>query len=96
MYIVAVHFQIKPDQLQEFLPLIAQQAENSLKHEPDCLQFDVCRSTEDENLIYLYEKYTARAAFEAHLNAPYYGPFNNAVTPMVQEKTVEFFHIVTR
>ncbi len=95
MYIVSVHFQIKPDSLDAFLPLIYKQAENSLREEPDCLQFDVCRSTEDETHIYLYEKYTSRAAFEAHLNAPHYGPFNDAVTPMVADKQVSFFQIET-
>jgi quinol monooxygenase YgiN len=41
------------------------------EREPGCRQFDVCTSA-DDGLVFLYEVYDDRAAFDAHLAAPHF------------------------
>ena len=64
MYAVCVTFQIAEGAMADFLPLMLENAAASLKGEPGCHQFDVCR---DGDEVFLYELYTDAAAFEALL-----------------------------
>lgn len=73
-----------------FLPLMKANARTSVEDEPDCHQFDVCRSLADENEIFLYETYTDRAAFDAHLASAHFQAFDQEVSEMVAAKTVDF------
>ena len=57
MYVVCVNFEIKPDAIETFMPLMMQQAKNSLDNETGCKQFDVCVSEQANNQIFLYEIY---------------------------------------
>ena len=47
MFVVTVRFQIKPGQEDDFHAAVLDQARNSLRLEPDCHQFDVCRHPEN-------------------------------------------------
>ena len=49
MYVVAVIFEIHPGHMDDFLPLMRQQAQNSLTLEADCHQFDV--SISDDRVL---------------------------------------------
>ncbi len=89
MYIITVVFEIKPEFTQEWRSAIQIQAENSLKLEADCHQFDVCYDEENENLCFLYEKYTDRAAFDQHVASDHYAEFSKKVGPMIKSKEVE-------
>ena len=91
MYVVAVDFNIYPEQVEAFMPLMMAQARNSLANEPGCHVFDVCQGQEAPEKIFLYEVYDDRAAFEAHLASDHYRNFDSAVTRMVDEKNVSFF-----
>lgn len=42
MHVVTVQFQIIPFRIEEFLPLIRENAARSLADERGCIQFDVC------------------------------------------------------
>ena len=43
----------------------------SVAVEPGCFQFDVSRDESDPNVVYLYEVYADKAAFETHLEMPH-------------------------
>jgi quinol monooxygenase YgiN len=88
MYAVCVEFGIHPDRIDEFMPLMERQAENSLTLEEGCHRFDVWRDGARENAVYLYEIYTDRAAFEIHLASAHFKEFDAAVAPMLTSKTV--------
>jgi quinol monooxygenase YgiN len=91
MYVVCVTFETKPGQMETFLPLMRQQAENSLKLENGCLVFDVCLPDPLENRLFLYEKYANKAAFQVHLESDHFQTFDAAVADMVHNKVVETY-----
>jgi len=88
MYAIIVDFEIKPDRLAEFLPLMAENAAASMREEPGCQQFDVCQGPDTPHRIFLYEIYDDRAAFETHLASAHFRRFDAATREMVTAKTV--------
>ena len=94
MYVVCVDFQIKPDRLHEFQPLMKKQAETSLEVEPDCHRFDICFDPKDATQVFLYEVYKSGEAFEAHLASDHFIAFDKSVAPMVDKKEVRVLHLV--
>ena len=58
MYAVIVKFEVKPDSVDIFKPLMLKQTENSLSLEPECQYFDVSQDDKAPQLFYLYELYT--------------------------------------
>ena len=89
MFVVAVTFEIKPGHEAEFLARVTRQAEDSLAREPDCLQFDVCRSEARADSVFLYEIYRDEAAFQAHLESDHFKDFNRTVEAWVADKRLE-------
>jgi len=88
MHVVTVEFDIDPAHWDAFIPLMMDQAANSLTNEPDCLQFDVCEEPAIPHRVFLYEVYQDEAAFDAHLASAHFKAFDAAVAPMVLAKTV--------
>ncbi|MBB6428312.1 putative quinol monooxygenase [Algisphaera agarilytica] len=88
MYVVTVLFEVAPEHVDSFRPEMLKQAENSLKLEPGCHQFDVCFDAEDPGKCFLYEKYTDRAAFDVHLASDHFKTFSETVADWVTGKTV--------
>ena len=88
MYVIIVDFEIKPDRVANFLPLMQENAAASVRDEPGCHQFDVCRDPDAPHRIFLYETYDDRAAFEAHLASSYFRNFDTATADMIVSKDV--------
>ncbi|MDC0738270.1 putative quinol monooxygenase [Cognatishimia sp. SS12] len=93
MYAVCVTFTLKPGQTEAFLPLMIENARQSRALEVGCQQFDVCRAGD---VVFLYEIYDDRAAFDLHLAAPHFKSFDAAVGAMVADKQVTTFDEVLR
>jgi quinol monooxygenase YgiN len=91
MYAVTVTFDIAPEQIDAFLPLMKQQAETSLAIEKGCLAFDICRDSTRPERVFLYEIYTGKSAFDDHLASVHFREFDAAVQDMVATKTVATF-----
>jgi autoinducer 2-degrading protein len=83
MYAVIVKFEVKPDAVETFKPLMLKQAENSLLLEPDCQFFDVSQDHKTPQLFYLYELYTHQDAFDEHFLS-----FLNAVSHILVNKEI--------
>lgn len=90
-YVVTVTFGIKPGQMAAFMPLMRDNADTSRADEPGCLQFDVCTDAAQPDTVFLYEVYTDRAAFDAHLQARHFLTFDAAVADMIATKAVVTF-----
>jgi quinol monooxygenase YgiN len=88
MFVVTVQFQIKAGREEDFRAAVLDQALNSLRLEPDCQQFDVCRHPEDPGAVLLYEVYASAEAFEAHQKTDHFAGFGARVKDMVERKTV--------
>ena len=67
LHVVVVTFQIRPETTGPFEALLTRNASLSLDLEPSCIQFDICRSTQDPASFVLYELYESAQAFADHL-----------------------------
>ncbi len=94
MYVVTVHFQVKPEHREAFDDLMREQARNSLTREPGCHRFDVCQPESDASAVFLYEIYDDRAAFDLHLDSEHFRQFDAAVAAMVETKRVETMRLL--
>ena len=77
-----VTINIKPEHKAAFMASLEGDGRGSNNDEPGCLQFDVHADPNDENIVYLYEVYVDRAAWEtAHRAAPHYTKWRETVSP---------------
>ena len=84
-FVLVVEFEVKPETLDRFHALIAENARKSVANEPGCRQFDVTRAQDQANRIVLYEVYDDQAAFEAHGKMPHVAEFFREAKPMLLE-----------
>jgi quinol monooxygenase YgiN len=89
MYIVTVRLDIDPAQAREFMRAMGEQARSSLALEPGCRQFDVSVDPSDMRRVFLYEVYTDKATFAAHLQTPHFQQFDATVRPWVTARVIE-------
>lgn len=91
MIAVCVTFDLKPGHSEAFMTLMQAQAKNSLGLEPGCHHFDVCTRGDVDDQVFLYELYTDRAAFNAHLASEHFLTFDAAVSDMIAGKSVAIY-----
>lgn len=96
MFAVTVTFRIKPGKLQEFLPLMHDNAATSLAEEAGCRVFDVCTDPARPDDVFLYELYASQQAFQDHLQTAHFREFDVAVAPLIVDKAVATYTEVTR
>lgn len=87
MYVVTVEFVVKIEHVQDFRIAIVANARASREFEPGCHQFDVCTDPANARAIYLYELYSDRAAFDAHLASDHFWQFDQQVARWIERKT---------
>jgi (4S)-4-hydroxy-5-phosphonooxypentane-2,3-dione isomerase len=89
-FAVTVTFEIDQKCFREFLPLMHQNAKASVRDEPGCLRFDVLVPAQPSTppLVFLYEVYETRAAFDVHLSSPHFLAFDAATRDMILAKSV--------
>lgn len=95
MFAVTVIFKVKPGQMEVFLPLMVENARKSKAEEAGCQVFDVCRG-DDPDVVFLYEVYDDRAAFDVHLESAHFKSFDAAVAHLVAVKQAASFQEVIR
>jgi autoinducer 2-degrading protein len=93
-YVVTVEFDIEPRHAAVFLPLVCENAQLSRRREPGCLQFDVCTDPARPNVVFLYERYSGRQAFEAHLASDHFARFVAAARGKTTGKRVQMLQRV--
>ena len=91
MYVVTVEFEIKPEKLEDFRAQMLANARASREREPGCRQFDVCADPAKPGLIFLYEVYDDRAAFDAHLAVEHFKTFDRTVAPWIASKAIRTY-----
>ncbi|MEV5609542.1 antibiotic biosynthesis monooxygenase family protein [Streptomyces sp. NPDC052225] len=60
-----------------------------VREEDGNLAFDVYTKAARPRAYWIFEVYRDEAAFQAHLQAPYGGPFNAALAPLIEEDASE-------
>ena len=88
MLAVCVDFEIDPASLDAFLTIMQKNAADSLANEVGCHQFDITQDLQNPTKIFLYELYDDAVAFEMHKQASHYLEFNDAISGMVDKKSV--------
>ncbi|MFE3523364.1 putative quinol monooxygenase [Streptomyces sp. NPDC059161] len=56
-----------------------------VREEEGNLAFDVYTKAADPRAFWIFEVYRDLDAFQTHLKAPYGGPFNTALAPLIEE-----------
>ena len=87
-FAIAVTFHIKPESVEQFRARILQQAEDSMRLEPGCCQFDVLTDETDHSIFFLYETYVDAQAFEAHRSTPHFADYDRTVADWIVSKQV--------
>lgn len=95
MYVVAVTFDLHAEHAKAFLDAIRENAALSLETELGCHRFDVAVGENGSESVFLYELYSDRAAFDAHLDSDHFKAFDAKVAPWVASKQVATFVLVT-
>lgn len=91
VFAVIAEFEVKPGMGGDFLAIARADARHSVADEPGCLQFDICTSDEDPDLVAFYEVYRSRAAFDAHLATPHLNLFRQKFPALITvERPVRF------
>ena len=88
MLAVCVDFEVDPANLYAFLTIMQKNAADSLANEVGCHQFDITQDPDNPTKIFLYELYDDAVAFEMHKQASHYLEFNDAISGMVDKKSV--------
>ena len=94
MFVVTVNFSVKRNQIEQFRPLMLENARLSLELEPGCKQFDVCFDPSEPWECFLYEVYDDKPAFETHLQMPHFKLFDAKVAEMLDNKIVKTLTLV--
>ncbi|MFF1569477.1 putative quinol monooxygenase [Streptomyces sp. NPDC058293] len=58
---------------------------NEVREEDGNLAFEVYTKASQPRAYWIFEAYRDEAAFQAHLKAPYGGPFNAALASLIEE-----------
>ena len=82
-----VAFRIRPSFVKQYLERLSVQASEFLR-EISCVQFDVCVDPSDVHRVCLYEAYSNRDAFAAHLKSSHFKEFDALTRPWITSKRV--------
>ena len=91
MFVVTVVFHLNEGAAPAFMPIMKAQAENSIKLEEACQQFDVSWSEDAPNKVFLYELYDDENAFELHKKTNHYIKFSGEIESLVKDKHVQLY-----
>ena len=89
MYVVTVALTAAEGCADALLAALRDNAARSVADEPGCHRFDVAVTEGAGGRFFLYELYTDRAAFDAHLATPHYAVFRDASARLVAAKEVQ-------
>ncbi len=82
-FVLTVEFTLHPGKVDEFMPLIAKNARESVEREPGCRQFDVVHVAAEPERVLLYEVYDDLAAFDAHREMEHVKAFFRVADPLI-------------
>ena len=80
--------EIGDEHVEAFMAAVIRQADNALEREKDCRRFDICVDPANPQRVLLYEIYTNKSAFDAHLQTDHFRPFDQQVKLWLISKKV--------
>ncbi len=94
MYAVSVVFSIKDEHIVAFRQLICEHATRTLEREKGCRQFDIGLSDASPKLVFLYELYDDKRAFDEHAASDYLAEFFSVANGWIESKDASRWEIV--
>jgi quinol monooxygenase YgiN len=95
MIVLVAKYHVKPGNVASVLAELEKMKPLVQAHEPGCKLYQVSRSSENENLIMLYEHYVDDAALTAHrATAHFKSIIEETVVPMLEKREREFYRLV--
>ena len=94
LFAIIVEFHLKQGVRPEFRALIDANADASVRTETGCLQFDVLEPEGEGDRVLLYEIYTDKAAFDAHLQTEHFRIFASESEALFLQKQVTRCNLV--
>ena len=82
MFVVHVYMQVKPDNIEEFKQICAENAKNSVK-EPGVKRFDVLQQSDDPTRFVLVESYLDETDLEKHKQTAHYNKWRQVAEKMI-------------
>jgi quinol monooxygenase YgiN len=92
--VITVEFRLKPGARAAFRPFMDENARASVRDEPGCRRFDVLEPAGQPDVIFLYEIYDDRAAFDAHVRSPHFEAFQAQTADLIANKVVVEYELV--
>lgn len=83
----------KPGTVEDAMKIIAEIA-GPTRDEEGCLLFEVHRSAEDDDVIYLYEQYVDEAAVDAHFATPMGERIKQELFPLLADRQYDAYEKV--
>ena len=90
MFVLVVNIRIKPESVDRFMKLLADNA-SAARKEPGCRQFEVLQDPKDKAKIMLYEVYNDEAAFETHQQQPHFKKYVAEAVPLLASRERQVF-----
>ncbi|MDA0240953.1 MAG: putative quinol monooxygenase [Proteobacteria bacterium] len=90
-----VNFRVKPGYLDQIKPAMLENAAESVK-EPDCYQFDVIQSDDDDHSFLFYEVYKDEAALSTHRTTTHFLTYWCLLEELGDnvERSAQLYHVI--
>lgn len=90
--VLVAKYQVKPGNVEKVLAELQKMKPLVERDEPGCLFYQVSRSSDDANLLMLYEHYKDEAALAAHRDTPHFKAIiEGTVVPLLDNRARELY-----
>jgi quinol monooxygenase YgiN len=94
MIVLIAKYFVKPGNVDAVLAALTRMKPIVERDEPACKFYQVSRSTENENLVMLYEHYPDEDALKAHRETPHFKAIiEGEIIPMLEKREREFYDL---
>jgi (4S)-4-hydroxy-5-phosphonooxypentane-2,3-dione isomerase len=96
MYAVLVKLQVRPENKEDYMRELLENARGAAQKEPGCLQFNIIRHESEPNSLMLFEVYKSEKDYQNHRTMPHYLKWREAVKdfyispPEINRGEIEF------
>jgi (4S)-4-hydroxy-5-phosphonooxypentane-2,3-dione isomerase len=95
LIVLIARYRVKPGSVPFVLAELEAMKPLVQENEPGCKFYQVSRSTDDENLLLLYEHYVDDAALNAHRETPHFKSIiEEKIIPMLEKRERELYTLV--
>lgn len=95
MIVLVARYHVQPGDVDTVLDRLAQMKPRVEADEPGCVLYQVSRSTEQDDLVLLYEHYVDEDALLAHRETPHFREIiEGNVVPLLTKRERELYSLV--